>query len=192
MHKPANPNQEIDFIKYPICVDLDGTLWAGDCLWVCARKFLKRYPFRVPQLFLWWLQSRVHLKHNLLKYVTFDASELVYFAEVLRYLTDLKNRGAKLYLVTGSDQAIADQVSRHLNLFENAYGSIIGTNLVGYKKADMLNQLFGMKQYIYFGNEWKDRLVWQHSKAAGCVNIDNKTLKWLTFQQIYIRRFICK
>jgi len=182
----------VDFTQYPICVDLDGTLWAGDCLWLCVRKFLKRYPLRVTQLFLWWYRGRTHLKHNLLKYVTFDATELSYFPEVLQELTDLQKHGAVLYLVTGSDQAIADEVSNHLKFFTKAFGSTIDTNLVGSQKAELLNQLFGAKQYIYFGNEWKDRLVWQHCVAAGCVNIDNKTLKWLSAQQLYIRRVICK
>jgi hypothetical protein len=180
-----------EFAKSPICIDLDGTLWAGDCLWLCVRKFLKLYPLRFPQLFFWYLKGRTHLKHNLLKYITFDASELNYFPEMLNYMADLKNQGAKMYLITGSDQEIADKVAKYLNFFEKAYGSVVGTNLVGVKKAELLNQLFGSKKYIYFGNEWKDRLVWQHCVAAGCVNINNKTLKWLKKEKIYIRRFIC-
>ena len=31
---PMNSFSEEDFAKFPICVDLDGTLWAGDCLWL--------------------------------------------------------------------------------------------------------------------------------------------------------------
>ena len=184
--------QEIDFSQYPICVDLDGTLWNGDCLWLCARKFLKRNPFHIAKIFLWWGKSRWHLKHNLLKHIIFDAKELAYFPDVLNDLISLKNQGARLYLVTGSDQAIANQVAQHLDLFEKAYGSTAGTNLVGNKKAELLNELFGINKYIYFGNEWKDRLVWKYCAAAGCVNVDNKTLKWLAAQGIYIRRFICK
>jgi SAM-dependent methyltransferase len=42
MNKQANNNQPINFSHHPICVDLDGTLWAGDCLWVCIGKFLKK------------------------------------------------------------------------------------------------------------------------------------------------------
>lgn len=192
MNKQANNNQPFNFSHYPICVDLDGTLWAGDCLWVCIRKFLKKYPLRFAQVFLWLRQGRTHLKHNLLDYVTFEAKELNYFSEILIYLNELKSQGGKLYLITGSDQAIADKVAKHLNIFECAYGSTIGNNLVGDKKANLLNQLFGVKDYIYFGNEWKDRLIWQHCAAAVCVNINNKTLKWLTSNGIYIRRFICK
>ena len=192
MNIQTTTNQLIDFSQYPICVDLDGTLWDGDCLWLCLSKFLKRYPWRITKIFLWWNQSRVHLKHNLLKHVVFDAREINYFSELLIYLTELKNSGAKLYLITGSDQEIADKVAQHLNLFEGAYGSTVGNNLVGNKKAELLNKLFGIKSYIYFGNEWKDRFVWQHCAAAGCVNINNKTLKWLSSKGIYIRRFICK
>lgn len=185
-------NKPINFSYYPICVDLDGTLWGGDCLWLCMRKFLKQHPLRLIQVLLWWRKGRTHLKHNLLNYITFEAKELNYFPDLLIYLTELKSQGAKLYLITGSDQAIANAVSKHLNLFECSYGSTIGNNLVGNKKAELLNKLFGSKKYIYFGNEWKDRLVWQHSAAAGCVNIDQKTLRWLETKKIHIHRFICK
>ena len=183
---------EQDFTQYPICVDLDGTLWEGDCLWLCARQFLKRKPFRIFQLLFWWYKGRTHLKRNLLKVVSFDPSKLLFFQDILQYLLYLKEQGAQIYLITGSDQQIADKVSAHLNIFENAFGSTLGNNLVGEKKAKLLNSLFGSKKYIYFGNEWKDRLVWQHCIAAGAVNVDQKTSDWLDAQAFYTRRFICK
>ncbi len=183
---------EQNFAQFPICVDLDGTLWGGDCLWLCARAFLKRKPLGIFQLLFWWYKGRTHLKHNLLKAVPFDPSKLLFFPETLQYLLYLKEQGAKIYLVTGSDQQIADKVSVYLNIFEDAFGSTLGNNLVGQKKAALLNKLFGSKKYIYFGNEWKDRLVWQCSIAAGAVNVDKKTLDWLNAQPFYTRRFICK
>lgn len=187
-----NNFSEQDFIKFPICVDLDGTLWAGDCLWLCIHAFLKRYPYKIFQLFFWWYKGRTYLKHNLLKYIFFDPKKLHFFPEVQKYLFSLKKQGAKIYLVTGSDQQIADKVSSHLKLFENAFGSTLGNNLVGERKAKLLNSLFESKKYIYFGNEWKDRFIWQHCIAAGAVNIDKKTCAWLNSQPIYTRRFICK
>lgn len=187
-----NNFSEQDFIKFPICVDLDGTLWAGDCLWLCIFSFLKRYPFRIFQLLLWWYKSRTHLKHNVLKAISFNPQKLSFFPEILQYLYTLKEKGAKLYLVTGSDQEIADKVSKHLNIFEKAFGSTLNHNLVGMKKAKLLNTLFGKKKYIYFGNEWKDRFVWQYCIAAVAVDIDQRTSNWLDTQSIYTRRFICK
>ena len=67
---------EQNFAEFPICVDLDGTLWAGDCLWLCARQFLKCKPLGVFQLLFWWYKGRTHLKHNLLKFVSFDPKKL--------------------------------------------------------------------------------------------------------------------
>lgn len=183
---------EQNFAQYPICVDLDGTLWAGDCLWLCARAFLKRNPLRIFQLLFWWYKGRTHLKHHLLNFVSFDPGKLLFFQDILQYLLLLKEQGAQIYLITGSDQQIADKVSAHLNIFEDAFGSTLGNNLVGKKKATLLNTLFSEKKYIYFGNEWKDRFVWQHSIAAVAVNVDQKTLNWLNAQPFYTRRFICK
>lgn len=183
---------EQDFAKFPICVDLDGTLWSGDCLWICIADFLKHHPLRIFQMLYWWYQDRTYLKHNLLKFVSFHPERLAFFPEILEYLRHLKENGAKIYLITGSDQQIADMVSKHLNIFDNAFGSTLGCNLVGNNKANLLNNTFGKKKYIYFGNEWKDRLVWEHSIAAAVVNIDKKTSNWLESQPIYARRFICK
>jgi len=181
-----------DFAKFPICVDLDGTLWAGDCLWLCLLEFLKQHPLRFLQPLFWWYKDRTYLKYNLAKAVFFNPKKLSFFPEILEYLLDLKSRGAKLYLVTGSDQTIADTIAKHLNIFEKSFGSTVGNNLVGMNKAELLNILFGEKKYIYFGNEWKDRFVWQYCIAAVAVNIDQKTSAWLDAQPIYTRRFICK
>lgn len=183
---------EKDFAKFPICVDLDGTLWPGDCLHLCLKNCLKKYPFKIFHLLFWWFKGRTYLKHNLLKLVSFNPDKLPFFPEILQYLHSLKQQGAKLYLITGSDQQIADKVSRYLNIFEEAYGSTLGNNLVGENKADLLNFLFGKQKYIYFGNEWKDRLVWRYCAAAVAIDVDQKTLEWLNTQSIYTRRFICK
>lgn len=187
------PNiSEQDFVNFPICVDLDGTLWKGDCLWMCMTDFLKRYPYRVFQMFYWWYQGRTYLKHNLLKFISFNPKKISFFPEILTYLHDLKKQGAKLYLITGSDQEIADVISAYLDIFEKAFGSTLGCNLVGHNKANLLNKIFGKKNYVYFGNEWKDRFVWENSIAAVAVDIDQKTFNWLKSQPIYTRRFICK
>lgn len=182
----------IDLSKFPICVDLDGTLWAGDCLWLCAKQFLKKNPLGIFQLVFWWLKGRTVLKRKLLTKVSFDPASLNYFPEILKFVVSLKEQGAKTYLVTGSDQEIADKVSAHLNIFDAAFGSCIGNNLVGENKATLLNKLFGKKNYVYFGNEWKDQFVWQYCAAIVAVNTDARTQKWVDAQDIYSRRFICK
>lgn len=187
-----NNISEQDFVKFPICVDLDGTLWEGDCLWLCLADFFKHHPLKIFCVLFWWYRGRTHLKYNLLKFVSFKPERLSFFPEILSYLHDLKKKGAKIYLVTGSDQKIADAVSAHLNIFEKAFGSSLDCNLVGHNKADLLNKIFGKKNYIYFGNEWKDRFVWEHCVAAAAVDIDQKTSNWLRSQSIYIRRFFCK
>ena len=184
--------RETDLVNFPICVDLDGTLWPGDCLWLCATQFLKKNSLGIFKILFWWVKGRTHLKRNLLECVSFEQGNLKYFSEIMDYLLALKKQGAKIYLVTGSDQEIADKVSGYLNIFEGAYGSSLGENLVGEKKAELLNKLFCEKKYVYFGNEWKDRLVWQHSAAAFAVNVDKKTQRWLESQNLYIRMFNCK
>ena len=182
---------EKDFYKFPLCIDLDGTLWPGDCLWLSARKFLKKSPWKIFHLIIWWLNDRTVLKHSLVKDMHFNPSHIVFFPSMLEYIQNLKAKGAKLYLITGSDQIIADAIGKHLGIFENSFGSHIGTNMVAQNKAELLNNLFGEKNYIYFGNEWKDRFVWQHSAAAVAVNVSKATKNWLKNSGIYTKYFEC-
>jgi hypothetical protein len=61
--------------------------------------------------------------------------------------------------------------------------------MVAQNKAALLNNLFGKRNYIYFGNEWKDRFVWQHSAAAVAVNVSKRTSDWLESNNIYTKYF---
>lgn len=182
---------EAEFYKFPLCIDLDGTLWPGDCLWLSAKNFLKKFPWKIFHLIVWWLNDRTILKHNLVKNTEFNASKISFYKHMLEYINSLKAKGAKLYLITGSDQIIADAVGKHLGIFEKSFGSHIGTNMVAKNKAELLNNLFGTKQYIYFGNEWKDKFVWQDSAAAVAVNVSKPTKNWLKNSGIYTKYFEC-
>lgn len=182
---------EKDFHKFPLCIDLDGTLWDGDCLWLSAKLFLKKSPWKILNLIIWWSQDRTVLKHNLVKNIGFEPIHIDFYEPILEYVKALKANGAKLYLITGSDQIIADAVAKHLGIFEQAFGSSIKKNMVGHNKTDILNNLFVKHQYIYFGNEWKDRLVWQNSAAAVAVNVSKRTKNWLKNSGIYTKYFKC-
>lgn len=180
---------ESKFHEFPLCVDLDGTLWPGDCLFLCIRSFLKKYPWKFLNIFLWYLNGRTNLKSKVLEGIIFDPAGLNYFSDIISYLKLMKNKGAKIYLVTGSDQLIADSVAKHLNFFDGAFGSCGNINLVGQNKANLLNNLFGKFNYIYFGNEWKDTIVWNNSKAAVAVNVCEKTKSWLEKKEIFVKYF---
>lgn len=182
---------EKDFHTLPLCIDLDGTLWHGDCLWLSAKIFLQKKPWKILHLLIWWLQDRTTLKHNLVKNLGFNSNQIIFYKPILEYIKNLKSQGAKLFLITGSDQIIADAVAKNLGIFEQAFGSHIGKNMVAQNKAELLNTLFGKQKYIYFGNEWKDRFVWQDSAAAVAVNISKRTKIWLENSGIYTKYFEC-
>jgi hypothetical protein len=49
----------------PLCVDLDGTLIAGDLLWEALLALLRQRPWLLLLVPLWLLRGKAHLKEQL-------------------------------------------------------------------------------------------------------------------------------
>lgn len=160
-----------------ICVDLDGTLWPGDCLWLSMKIFLKKHPLQFHKIFTWWSKGRQILKWELAKY--WDCIQIPFHTQVVDLLRKYLASGADIYLVTGSAQAIADYISLQLGFFKGAIGSSKSINLVGKEKAKALIEKFGDKNFIYIGNDEQDIYVWSHSHSIIAVNPTKKAALWL-------------
>lgn len=154
----------------PLCVDLDGTLIKTDVLWesilLLARKnFL--LLFLIP---IWLLRGRPYLKYQLAKAVTVPVEHLPYHQEFLAWLKELHQQGRELVLVTASNELQAQLVANYLGIFSRVYASNLSVNLKSTRKRDLLNKVFGEKQYDYAGNESADYAVWKSSYQAVVVN----------------------
>lgn len=153
-----------------LVVDLDDTLIRTDTLlenfWLaCSVKW------HTPLQALGALsKGRVALKHRLGEIVAVDPKWLPYNDEVLDIIRQWQARGGRTALVTGATQGIADAVSAHLGLFDEAHGSSDGVNLSGLRKAKFLEERFGPAGYSYIGDAKADLPVWQGS--AGVVTIN--------------------
>src|SRR4026209_2690356 len=102
-----------------VCVDLDGTLIAGDLLWESFVEFVKRDPSRALASVAGLWRGKAHFKREIAREVRIDLSELSYRAEVLSALDESRRAGAALVLATASDEVYARAVAAHLGIFSD-------------------------------------------------------------------------
>ena len=156
--------------KYPLCVDLDGTLIHSDMLLESFIRLLRQKFFCIFLVPFWLLKGKSHLKHEIAVRVDIDYACLPYHHKLIDYLQKEKNRGRPLVLVTASDKIIAEGIAAHLGLFDEVLASSDGFNLKGRNKAATLIDKYSEKGFDYIGNESVDLHVWQHAHTAISVN----------------------
>jgi 4-hydroxybenzoate polyprenyltransferase len=162
--------------QIPLTVDLDGSLISTDLSEESIVKNALKRPWSIFLLLILLLQGRARLKQYVASKLELNIESLPFKTEVLEWLTQQKESGRSLYLVSGSDQHYVDQVSSYLNLFTKAWGSDGKTNLIGKNKAKKLVSEFGEKGFDYLGNSSVDLKVWQHSNAAVVVSSSAKLI----------------
>lgn len=166
----------VDDNKYPLCVDLDGTLIRTDIMFESIFLLLRHnflYIFIVP---FWALRGRYYLKEKLAQFVTPDVDLLPYNNEVIRLAKKAHEQERDVYLVTASYHTAAEEVARKFPFFRDTFASKDEINLVGKTKAQMLEERFGAGNFDYIGDSYKDRYVWQISRKKILVDPD-KTIR---------------
>ncbi|MBA4750594.1 MAG: haloacid dehalogenase-like hydrolase [Alphaproteobacteria bacterium] len=167
----------------PLCIDLDGTLIASDVLEESLLLYLHDSPFHAIPILSWFLKGRPFLKKRLGQKVNLDPKKLPYHEHFLAFLRQERASGRPLYLVTASDERPAEEIARHLDLFDGVMASDGVTNLRAHAKADALVARFGEKGFDYAGNSAHDLPVWEKCEEAIAVETPAGVLEQLkTFQ----------
>lgn len=162
---------------FPLVVDLDGTLINTDMLHESALKLLSKNPISALKLPYWLSQGKAMLKAKLAARTSIDASTLPYNQKLLDWLNEQQKTGRKLILCTASHISIATAIAKHLNVFDEIIASDNTTNLSGEKKAQLLEQRFGLAGFDYAGNAWADIAVWKRARRAIVVNASSSLTK---------------
>ncbi|MEE4187762.1 MAG: UbiA family prenyltransferase [Roseobacter sp.] len=153
-----------------LVVDLDGTLLRSDMLFESFWSAFAR-DWRMPVKAVAALsQGRAVLKRQLAEASAVDVANLPYNAEVLSYIDVWRRSGRRVVLVTATDQALADRIAEHLDIFDEVYGSDGSANLKGARKAAFLVEQYGDKAFAYMGDSSADVPVWEHAAQAITVN----------------------
>lgn len=159
-----------------LAVDLDGTLLRSNMLhetfWSAFANDW-RTPF-VSALSL--AKGRAALKDVLARHANVDVTRLPYDENVIAFVRQWREAGGKTVLITATNQRLADAISAHLGLFDEAFGSDAIQNLKGAVKARFLAERYGTGNYAYVGDIDADLAVWRNSGHA-VVNSRSRRLR---------------
>lgn len=173
--KPSHKSRSM--AEPPLCVDLDGTLIAGDLLYESVFALLRQnwlYIFLLP---LWLFRGKAYLKEQVALRVQLDAETLPYRSEVLDFLQAEKKAGRYLVLATASHMRLAQPVADHLDVFDEVIATESGSNLLGHAKLKALQKRFNGSGFDYVGDSKNDLPLWQHSRKAYLVQPSRGLLK---------------
>ncbi len=156
--------------RYPLVVDLDGTLVRTDMLHESALRILRDRPCDLLRFPVWLAAGKAVLKRHLAERVDIAPDTLPYNRELLDWLRQEHAAGRKLVLCTASDMHFATAIADHLGMFDTVMASDGVTNLSGARKAEALTQRFGQAGFDYAGNAEADLKVWLQARHAILVN----------------------
>lgn len=153
-----------------LVVDLDGTLLRSDLLIESTLSFVREHPLAVFKPLYWLTRGKAHLKQEIAARSDIDVAVLPYEPAVLEQVREARAQGRKTVLATASDQALAQRVAGHLQLFDEVLASDGHTNLSRTRKRDALVRAYGEKGFDYLGNAHDDLVVWRAARDAWLVN----------------------
>jgi hypothetical protein len=166
--------------KYPLVVDLDGTLIATDVLQEGILMLLRKNPLYIFSCLLWLLKGKVHLKNEIFKIISLRYELLPCNKEFLSFLQTESSRGRKLILATASTTRNAREIAKLYPIFYKIYGTE-KINLKGKNKLKTLVEEFGESKFDYVGNSHSDLKIFASARYSYLVNpsrsLERKTSK---------------
>lgn len=109
------------------------------------------------------------MKRKIAEQITIDASLLPYNTPFLEWIESERNAGRPLLLATASDRLLADEIARHLDIFDQVIASDGQHNLKGVGKLEALKEAYGT-EFAYAGNSRADLPIWRECREAIVVN----------------------
>ncbi len=188
-----NGNTESSKWTGPLVVDLDGSLIKTELPWETFLSVLVHHPFQLLKIFLRKIKNNkeCYVKIELQKWAELSLEHVPFSKKFLEYLKKEKANGRELVLCTGSTQVYANKIQEITDLFDSVWGSTLGTNLVGRKKAMFLVGKYGEKKFDYAGNSFADLKVAPYARQFILVN-PSFLASWFSKKLKIHRRFMEK
>lgn len=167
-----------DSSSIPLAVDLDGTLIATDLLWEGLFLLLRRNPLLLFAVPFWLLGGPARLKQEIAARIDIDPAALPYRPEMLEWLEREHAAGRRLILATGSPRRFAEEIARHLGLFEAVLATDGTQNLTARAKRAALVAAYGDAGFDYAGNSHHDLHIFDAARQAIVVAPDRAAASW--------------
>lgn len=146
----------------PLIVDLDGSLLRTDTLHEAVAAGL-RHPVRLLNASATLGRSGKAAMKQVLAVDGVDLRQAPLNASVVNFVHRRMAGGGRVFLVTGADRMLADQVASRIPGLSGVMASDGTTNLIGPAKTRVLVERFGERGFDYIGNSRADLDVWARS-----------------------------
>ena len=141
----------------PLCVDLDGTLIAGDTLVLSLRLLATTAPWKIPGVAIALLNGRAALKSALAANVVPDPASLPWRAAVVAFVREQHASGRRVLLATAAHRRIAESVAAYLGCFHGIVASEGRDNAKGEAKVQAIRRTLGSDTpFDYVGDSAAD------------------------------------
>ena len=159
-------------------VDLDGTLIKEDLSNLAFSYSLKNHPFKtLLYLLVFLFKGKPYLKYKISKHFDIPFEILTFNKAAFDFVREVKNRHRVVYLISGSHQILVDQMSKHLNIFFESFGTRDDFNMVGINKVYFIKDNLKISDFDYLGNSHKDLPIWKYCKRVIYTNVSQKLKK---------------
>lgn len=168
-------------IQFAACVyvDLDGTFVSVDTFHESLINTAHRRPELLFAIPFWLLRGPAHAKRCAAIHGGVDVASLPYRPAVMELIRNARENGKRVVLATGADREIADQVGRHIGMFDAVLASDGKDNLVGARKLAAIRGDCAGRTFCYVGNSNRDKEIWRNADAALVVSSDTSLAAWV-------------
>ena len=150
----------------PLVLDVDGTFLKTDMLFENFWLALGQAPLTCLKSCLLNLAHPAKLKAELAKMAALRTDLLPVNMQVLDLARKSLAKGRPVVLASGSDRSLVEQLASQNGLTQPSFASDGHTNVTGERKARLLTEAYGEKNFDYAGNSGVDRAVWRISENA--------------------------
>jgi len=157
----------------PLIVELDSTLMYTETLWESCLLFIKKYPLKIFSFIKWAVIGKSYLNHQLSKKVLPEVSLLPHNEGVEKVINIAKNSGRKTYLMTDTNQRIADAVSKSAKLFTKVIVSN-DKKIANGNKLEIIRDVVGSTKFDYIGNSRSDTTILKEAHTSYIVARNNR------------------
>lgn len=159
--------------KYPLVVDLDGTLIKSDLLHDLLLKLIFSKPLIIFLLLVKILKGKAEFKQYLSDKIDVEPALLPYNQSVLDLIKERSDNGSRIILCTASNFKFANKIASHLGIFDEVISSTSSYNCSGHNKRNALIQRFGEFCFDYVGNSAPDLIVWNSANKVYVCNANS-------------------
>ena len=162
LSSPSEP----DINEPVLVVDLDGTLIRSNLLWESFAAGLRANPWRCLLALFAVLRGRAALKRALVHVGPIDPVALPYRHRFVTWLRREHADGRFIVLATAADELLAEDVARHLQVFDQVLASDGASNNKGDAKLQSVRRSFPGQAFDYCGDSQADVPLFQAARRA--------------------------